>query len=419
VLDLNFKPEVADIEPDVHVLRDITNKSTCEGQLKNFEQYFKSRFKQLERILRTRIEMRSATTVKHLKESRPGHELRLIGMVGEARETSWGSTMADIEDYTGSIRVSIKEDYDPKLVKDEVIGIVGKLDRKGEVVHVKNFVRPGIMAIRKGNRSEEDLCAAFIGDIHLGSNTFLDGQWKTFIRWLNGKIEAQRELAAKIKYLVVVGDIVDGIGVYPNQEEELRIRDIYRQYETLAKDLAQIPSHIQMIVLPGNHDAVRPAEPQPTFPKEITCLFPKEIRFVGNPCYFTIHGVEVLAYHGKSLDDLIPALKLTYDRPVESVMETMKEMLLRRHVAPIYGGKTPIAPEAHDHLVIDRVPDIFVTGHLHTTAVNVFNGVLMINSSTWQSQTKFQRMMNLKPDPAKVVVVNLKSMKTNILNFRN
>jgi DNA polymerase II small subunit len=169
-----------------------------------------------------------------------------------------------------------------------------------------------------------------------------------------------------------------------------------------------------MIILPGNHDAVRPAEPQPAFTKEITRLFPKNVTFVGNPAYFTIHGIKVLAYHGRSMDDLIPTLGLSYHKPIEA----MSEMLKRRHLAPIYGDKTPLAPEHSDYMVIDETPDIFAVGHVHTFGVQRYRNVLMINSSTWQSQTPFQKMMNIQPDPCKVTVVDLQAiMRPKVIDF--
>src|SRR5207253_35834 len=77
---------------------------------------------------------------------------------------------------------------------------------------------------------------------------------------------------------------------------------------------------------------------------------------------------------------------LSYQRPLDG----MKAMLRLRHLAPIYGGKTPIAPEAEDHLIIDEIPDIFVTGHVHAVGVDQYRGVVLVNSSTWQAQTPYR-----------------------------
>ena len=50
---------------------------------------------------------------------------------------------------------------------------------------------------------------------------------------------------------------------------------------------------------------------------------------------------------------LIP--DLAHDQPAN----TMKELLKCRHLAPIYGKKTQIAPTSKDWMIIDKVPDIF------------------------------------------------------------
>ena len=90
----------------------------------------------------------------------------------------------------------------------------------------------------------------------------MEEEWAGFLRWINGEVgnSRQRDVAGRIKYLVIPGDVVDGIGIYPDQESELSITDVYRQYEVLAEQLQLVPEHISIIMQPGNHDAVRPAE---------------------------------------------------------------------------------------------------------------------------------------------------------------
>jgi DNA polymerase II small subunit len=95
----------------------------------------------------------------------------------------------------------------------------------------------------------------------------------------------------------------------------------------------------------------------------------------------------------------------------------MKVMLRKRHLAPLWGGTTPLAPEAKDWLVIDDVPDIFVTGHVHVAKMDSYRGVTLINASTWQAQTPYQKGMNFIPDPAKVPLINLKDGCSTLMNF--
>ena len=95
----------------------------------------------------------------------------------------------------------------------------------------------------------------------------------------------------------------------------------------------------------------------------------------------------------------------------------MREMLRRRHLAPQWGGKTPLSPEPEDGLVIREVPDIFVTGHVHGHACVDFKGTTLVCSSTWQDQTSYQRMLGFQPKPCMLTIVNLKSHATTSIPF--
>ena len=84
----------------------------------------------------------------------------------------------------------------------------------------------------------------------------------------------------------------------------------------------------------------------------------------------------------------------------------MEELLNKRHLAPIYGERTPLASELEDYLVVDKVPDIFHTGHVHINTYKNYKGVHMINSGTFQTQTEFQKVHNILPTCAEVPVLH-------------
>ena len=69
---------------------------------------------------------------------------------------------------------------------------------------------------------------AFLSDIHVGSKTFLEAQWHKMVRWFHTD-----PLAKTIKYLILSGDCVDGVGIYPGQDKELAIPDLFAQYSDL------------------------------------------------------------------------------------------------------------------------------------------------------------------------------------------
>ena len=398
-------------EEDLVVLRDITGRSTCEGNLEDFSKYFVNRFRVLSGMLRQRRDLPSLVDIATAK--RLTREVSVIGMVNEVRMTKNEHKIIGVEDETEAVSVLLPANTplaETPVVTDQVIGVTGTVSGKGLLV-ATGVVYPDVPVNHQfPARSADNVSIAFLSDTHVGSKTFLDERWQKFQRWItNGD-----ETAKSIKYVIIGGDLVDGIGIYPRQDEDLAIDDIYEQYEEFARLISELPSHLRIVMVPGNHDAVRPAEPQPALSESVRKLFPSNVLCVGNPCLLRIHGVRILAYHGRSMDDLVSAMSsLSYARPLDA----MREMLRMRHLAPIYGGRTPVAPEAQDLLVIDEVPDIFLTGHVHGIGVGEYRGVMLINSSAWQSQTSYQKMRNLEPVPARVPIVNLSTGTVAVKEF--
>ncbi|MBW3583106.1 MAG: DNA-directed DNA polymerase II small subunit [Euryarchaeota archaeon] len=420
-----WRPVAADYAPDIKVLQDVTGNSTCEGTTDDFHRYFKARFHQMERLLKKRRELANALPVEKVSTGGP-REVAMIGMVTENRLTPNGHRILQLEDETGMapLLVANNERTDPQLmvaagllVPDEVIGVIGRKTAKGDLVIVEDIIRPDIPFNTERRHAEVPLAAAFLSDIHVGSDLFLEKNFHQVIKWLNGETgnSREREMAGRIKYLVLPGDMVDGIGIYPGQDKHLKVGDIYDQYSYLSRLLESLPDHLEVIVQPGNHDAVRPIEPQPAFDKDVTEKFdPVNATFIGNPAVLSLDGVRVLSYHGCSLMDFATAVQgLEHHDP----LPIMEEMLKCRHMAPIYGQSTPLAPEHKDYMVIETIPELFVTGHVHTFDTREYRGVQMMNCSTWQAQTDYQKMLNFKPDPCRLPIFDLKHLKATHMDF--
>jgi DNA polymerase II small subunit len=175
-----------------------------------------------------------------------------------------------------------------------------------------------------------------------------------------------------------------------------------------------LPSNISIIVAPGNHDAVRQAEPQPALSSDYAKSFSNNVTCIGNPALIELCGVKILIYHGRALDDIIAAIPgCSYGNPDGA----MREMLKRRHLSPVYGNRVSIAPESTDHFVIDSIPDILHCGHVHTIGASQYRGVTVVNSGAWQGQTKYQRSQNINPRPGIMPVCNLGSTEMTFVNF--
>jgi DNA polymerase II small subunit len=328
-----------------------------------------------------------------------------------------------VEDLQGSTTILVPQKAPDEvkkksllLLQDQVV-CFAVIKTRTNLFLAEDIIFPEI-GKKSQQRAQEPVYAVLTSDLHIGSNKFEKEAFKRFILWLRGKYggEQMKEIASRVKYLLIAGDIVDGVGVYPNQARELSIRDVHKQYSFAAKYIEKIPDYIEIVISPGNHDAARKALPQPAIPDEYLAgmLGKKNIHSVGSPCLLSLHGVEVLMYHGRSLDDILGVIPgMDHNHPEKG----MKLLMQSRHLAPVYGGKTMLSAENRDYLVIDRVPDIFHAGHIHVLGYCNYRGVLVVNSGGWQQQTDYMEKLGLVPTPGKVPVVNLQTLETTVLSF--
>ncbi|WP_309492232.1 DNA-directed DNA polymerase II small subunit [Candidatus Hecatella orcuttiae] len=418
-----FRPEAKDVEARVEVVMDPTLQLASKGSVEAFMEYFRSRFQQLKRLLRQRLDLRDAATIRESLEGRAGAKVKFVGMVAE--KVSRGKRFfLRVDDLEAEAQVLV-QDSNPMLVDkarnlllDQVVGVVGVKTGNGLVV-AEDLILPDVPQRRPGF-SPEEVNAVLISDLHVGSKVFEGKLFQAFLGWLRGGGggRRERELAGKVKYLLVAGDLVDGIGVYPQQEEELEIQDVCRQYEAAAALLEQVPDHIVIIVIPGNHDAVRKALPQPALSKKYAeALYEKcgsQLVSLGNPAQVRLHGVEFLLHHGRSLEDVLVSMpNVSHRNPAKAMLGLLKG----RHLSPVYGQRTPIAPETRDWMVVDRVPDVYHAGHIHVFDQTYYRGVRLINSGCWQKQTLYQQRLGLTPTPGVAAVVNLKTLALTVMDF--
>ena len=398
----------------------------------DFTNFFYTRYKFLENLLRNRQEVQGAMTINRILAKKERETVTVIGIIEEIGETKNGNIMVTLEDPTGKIKVVFtKREQDlftasKDLVVDEVIAIVGQCSDK--FIFAQNIVWPDVPSGRELKKGPEEEYAIFLSDIHVGSKLFLKEEFTKFLRWINGLggSKDQQAIAEKVKYIIIAGDLVDGIGIYPNQEEELEIKDIKDQYIEFTRLISQIPQDKQIIICPGNHDVVHLAEPQPIFYTEFAPdLFTlPNVTLVTNPSMVNIgkkenfEGFDILLYHGYSFD--------YYVANVESIRNgggyhrsdlIMKYLLKRRHLAPSFSS-TPYHPShTEDPLLIKKVPDIFITGHIHYCCVANYKGITMISGSCWQGKTTFQEKLGHEPEPARVPLINLQTREVKVMRF--
>jgi len=417
-----FYPYAKDIKADFNILEDSTGKLSSNGTLEEYLEYFQDRFKRIEHLLRQRMDVKAATPILEALKSQAKTKLKIICMVTEKRDSK-NQMILSVEDLQASATILVPqnapEDVKKKallLLPDQIV-CLAVIKTRTNLFLAEDIIFPEI-GKKVQQRAQEPVYAVLTSDLHIGSTMFEKEAFRRFILWLRGKYgdDQMRDMAGKVKYLLVAGDIVDGVGVYPGQAKELSIRDVHKQYNFAIKYLEKIPDYIEIFISPGNHDASRKALPQPAIPEGyLTAIRGKpNIHSVGSPCLLSLHGVEVLMYHGISLNDIIGVVPgMDHDHPEKA----MRLLMQSRHLAPMYGGKTMLSPENRDYLVIDRVPDIFHAGHIHVLGYCNYRGVLVVNSGGWQKQTDYMEKLGLVPTPGKVPVVNLQTLETTVLSF--
>ncbi len=339
--------------------------------------------------------------------------------------------MISLEDPTGKIDVIVsknkKELYElaKDIVEDEVIAITGtNMER---VVFVNELMLPDIPTTNELKKGKKEY-ALFLSDLHVGSSFFLNSEFDHFMKWINCEIgnEKQQEMASNTKYIFIAGDLVDGVGIYPGQEKDLTIKDIFSQYEYCAELLSRIPKDKKMILCPGNHDAVRLSEPQPIIPKDIGAPLYKlpNMLMTTNPSTVNIQaekdfsGFEVLMYHGYSFDYYVSTVdSIRSNGGYERADLIMKFLLQRRHLAPAHLSSLYVPDPEQDPLVISTIPDFFISGHIHRASIAQYRNITTICGSCWQDTTDFQKKVGHKPEPARVPIVNLETRETKMLKF--
>ncbi len=421
---LKTQPLAKDFDSKIKILFDPTGKSYSTGKIEEFVKYFQNRYMKIKKIFLSRKDMNDVIDISEVsKVSAAEGKIKIIAMVMDKKTTGKGNILLELEDPSGTIKAVINKSNKELFIKannillDQVLCFEGALS-SSNLFFVEEIYWPNTSTQHKIKSSEEQVFAALLSDLHIGSKQFLEKHFTKFIRWLKGELgnERQRALAGRVKYVVIAGDLVDGIGVYPKQEEDLAILDVAEQYEKARSYLEQIPDYIKIIISPGNHDSSRQALPQPAIPEKYAGGLYKmdNVIMVGNPALIQIQSHNFLIYHGRSLDDLAASIQGV---SVSNPTSLMRELLISRHLAPEFGNRTPISPEVEDYLVIEEEPDVFHAGHLHMTGVEFYRNIALVNSGTWQSQTQYQKNMGITPTPCKVPIYDLKENKIHVIDF--
>jgi DNA polymerase II small subunit len=401
------------IDDNYEILSDPTKKITSAEGIDGFGALFANRYSKLLKIVSQRAQVKKLIQIDTVKAGKPKEEVFIGGLLMD-RKIDRDVTKLTIDDPSGSLETLVfSKEILPianSLLIDQFILQSITSGKNGGFV-TKELVVPDVPE-HITNRSKTETYAVLISDLHVGSKYFMEKEFGELVSWLS----SSDPIAKKIRFVLVCGDVVDGVGIFPNQDKELLLMDIGQQMAKAAQMLDKIPKHIKVFIIPGNHDPGRRALPQPAIPEKHNLdLWNRENFFmIGNPSMISLNGVKVLMFHGQSLDDVVGTTPgLNYSQPAKA----MRTLLKARHLSPIYGKRTPIAPETEDMMVIDEIPDIFHSGHIHVVDLDMYKGTLIVNSGAWQTQTAYQASVGITPTPGIAVIVNLATLKVFTKSF--
>ena len=430
VVNLNVDTNINNIEKlkkeeDDLVIKKIYENSPRKLEVKDFVKNFKNRFNSIKNMMQERSILENIVSINRVES---GKQCSLIALIFNKKVTKNGNVLLEIEDLSGRTTALINKnrpevfEKSKEILLDEVVAL--KCSGNKDIVFVNDIIFPDsrVLEIKKSNIDES---IAFISDLHIGSRLFLEENLMKFINWLNGEFgdEEQKLDALKVKYLFITGDSIDGVGIFPGQENELALKDIREQYKKLADILSKIRKDIKIIMCPGQHDSVRVAEPQPIIGENYAepLYLLDNLYLVTNPSLIEVGKdvkFKILMYHGASMHGIINSIEaLRLGKGHDSPTDVVKYMLKKRHLAPSHSLVTYTPIDDEDALLIQEVPDILSTGDLHRIEVSNYNGVVLIASSCWQSRTPFEEKVGNNPDPCKVPIFNMKTREIKIMDF--
>ncbi|MFH0711818.1 MAG: hypothetical protein V1889_01800 [archaeon] len=386
----------------------------------DFVRYFRSRYEVLSGMLATGVE--NMSSIRRIGGG--GGVYNIVAMVVKKNITKNKNLLIEVEDLTGRVVVLVNQDrrdlFDKakNLMLDDVV--LFRVSGSGEMLFVNDIIFPDV-GLEKEKYGDVDEYIAFSGDFHVGSRNFLEKDVLRFVDWLNGEVgdERQRAIARKVKYLVLVGDMVDGVGVYSGQEGWLNIKDIKGQYKKLGEIFGKIRKDLEIAMCAGQHDAVWVGEPQKVIPEKWAgeLYKMKNLKLVTSPALVDVGGFRILMYHGASINRFVDETEnIRVNFGHRSPTRVVREMLRCGHLAPMYGLMDYVLCEV-DPMVIDIVPDIVATGDQHRAEVDCYNNILMVASSCWQSTTPFEERVGNVPEPCRVPLFNLKTREIKIVDF--
>ncbi|MHA1214326.1 MAG: metallophosphoesterase [Candidatus Hodarchaeales archaeon] len=422
------KIEIKVIEPKIKVLSTTPEKNTKKAEVETFRTLFLDRYARLYKILHSNLPETSNKIPRFLKTGQkyPRKNVIITGMVQETGVLSTNRFVINLEDpeHNFSTRVVMVKDSPSfpdyrNILRDSVISVVGDIPKnykegKLTIFWGKDIIRPGLKK-HEFTQKTNGQNVLLISDIHYGSKYFSNNTFAKLIKLLtlDNLSKELQELAKNITTIIIAGDLVEGAGLYSDQKKELKTTSIEEQYSQLTELIAKIPEYIKIIIIPGEHDATPKILPQPAINKKFASELIKlpNTQIYGNPLRIEINKMDFLIIHGQGLDRLFQKqLRL---EPTD-ILTGIQTLLEYRHLGLEYGAFYPLMPLDKDYLVIEKIPDVLVTGHFHQAKETEYKGVKIITCGSFQRKkdqiNDLGKFYSINTGNGKITTIDLKKI---------
>ena len=245
------------------IIYDSNDKINSGEGVEGYTSLFRSRYEKSLKILSLRQDSRKVKKIEIAKQLFNQSKINYNSMSKEDLDNSIfiaGLVMSKdiknnnyditIDDQTGLLTATTYNEELKKqismLTVDQMVMIEFENNPKRRKNTIKNIFSLDIPD-RIPNRSKSEIFSILISDLHIGSKFFMEKEFQNFLEWLNGNGD-NREIISKIKYICICGDLIDGIGIFPNQDKELLEKDSYSQMDHAIKILSKIPKHMKVFL---------------------------------------------------------------------------------------------------------------------------------------------------------------------------
>ena len=231
----NMVQESVQEEGGINDYEVLDGNDAVQTQLEGVNGYhllMKNRFNKYKQIMFDRQDSRKIIKISTLVQYTDQNEYKIAGLLKSKNKLDKAYEM-ELEDESTDLKLLVIDGNNIRklegfLIDQMVIADVVFSNKIGRFVikncyslDIPNEVFPSV-------DGKEPVYSVFLSDIHVGSKTFLEREFYDFLNWINGR-SGDQEIVSKIRYIVIAGDVVDGIGVYPGQEDELTELDLVKQ----------------------------------------------------------------------------------------------------------------------------------------------------------------------------------------------